>query len=70
MKKIAAKLFAKYINWRNRKWIKNPITAQENIFRALIKKASKTKFGIDHDFASINNYDDFKYRTNKEFNTP
>ena len=62
MKKIAAKLFAKYINWRNRKWIKNPITAQENIFRALIKKASKTKFGIDHDFASINNYDDFKHR--------
>ena len=62
MKKIAAKLFAKYINWRNRKWIKNPITAQENIFRALIKKASKTKFGIDHDFASINNYDDFKSR--------
>jgi len=62
MKKIAAKLFAKFINWKNKKWIENPISAQEKILKSLIKKASKTKFGIDHDFALISNYKEFKSR--------
>ena len=60
MKKIVAKLFAKFIVWRNKKWIENPIKAQEKTLRFLIKKAIKTKFGIDHDFKSIKNYEDFK----------
>ena len=41
MKKIAAKLFAKYINWRNRKWIKNPITSQENILKRALSKGEE-----------------------------
>ncbi len=60
MKKIAAKLFAKFIMWKNKKWIENPIDAQEKTFKYLLKKASKTKFGMDHDFESIKNYEDFK----------
>ena len=62
MKKIAAKLFAKLINWKNKRWIENPIAAQEKTLKVLIKKASKTKFGRDHDFASISNYMEFKSR--------
>jgi len=60
MKKIAAKLFAKFIVWKNKKWIENPINAQEKTLKYLIKNASKTKFGIDHNFKLIKNYEDFK----------
>lgn len=60
MKKIIAKLFAKYIVWKNQKWIENPILSQEKTLRFLIKNASKTKFGLDHNFKSIKNYEDFK----------
>ena len=60
MKKIAAKIFEKYINWKSKSWINNPIRAQDKIFKFLIKNAVKTRFGIDHDFSSITNYDDYK----------
>lgn len=60
MKKVAAKLFAKFIVWKNKKWIENPISAQEKTLKDLIKKASQTKFGRDHDFELIKNYEDFK----------
>jgi len=60
MKKVAAKLFAKFIVWKNKKWIENPISAQEKTLKNLIKKASQTKFGRDHDFELIKNYEDFK----------
>ncbi len=63
MKKIAAKIFAKFISWKNKKWIENPIHAQEKTLKYLIKKASKTKFGIDHGFESIKSYEDFKLKT-------
>jgi hypothetical protein len=60
MKKVAAKLFAKFIVWKNKKWIENPISAQEKTLKDLIKNASQTKFGRDHDFELIKNYEDFK----------
>ena len=60
MKKIAAKIFAKYINWKSKSWINNPIRAQDKIFKSLINNAVKTRFGKDHDFSSIINYDDYK----------
>jgi len=62
MKKIAAKLFAKFIIWNNKKWIENPLQAQEKILKSLIKKGLNTKFGRDHDFESIKNYEGFKSR--------
>ncbi|MAH82819.1 MAG: hypothetical protein CMC21_06185 [Flavobacteriaceae bacterium] len=60
MKKIVAKIFAKYINWKSKSWINNPIRAQDKIFKSLINNAVKTRFGKDHDFSSIINYDDYK----------
>ena len=60
MKKTVAKIFAKFIVWKNKKWIENPINAQEKTLKYLIKNASKTKFGIDHNFKLIKNYEDFK----------
>ena len=65
MKKIAAKLFAKFIVWKNKKWIENPINAQEKTLKYLIKNGSKTKFGIDHNFKLIKNYEDFKSNVSK-----
>lgn len=62
MKKIFAKIFAKYIRLKESKWINNPIASQENVFKNLIIEARNTNFGKDHDFKSIKNYDDFKLR--------
>ena len=60
MKKIVAKIVAKYINGKSKSWINNPIRAQDKIFKSLINNAVKTRFGKDHDFYSIINYDDYK----------
>ena len=38
----------------------NAIKIQDTIFKKLIKSASNTKFGIDHQFVNIISYDDFK----------
>ena len=45
-----------------RKWGKKPIETQDKVFRNLISSATKTVFGQDHDFISINSYEDFKKR--------
>ena len=45
-----------------RKWAKKPIETQEKVFRNLISSGTKTVFGQDHDFISINSYEDFKKR--------
>ena len=60
IKKIGAKIFAKFIHDKNQKWIKNPLIAQQKIFDYLIKKAKATDFGRDHDFCKIKNYKDFQ----------
>jgi hypothetical protein len=38
------------------------IEDQQKIMIQLVRKASKTRFGKEHDFVSINNYEDFKKR--------
>ena len=38
----------------------NPIYFQEKVFSYLIKYARNTKFGIDHSFEKIKNYNDYK----------
>ena len=43
-------------------WATNPITTQENQFKYLIKKARNTKFGQNHNFSEISNYQEFKNR--------
>ena len=62
MKKIFAKIFARYIRLKESRWINNPIKFQEKIFKNLIATARNTNFGKDHDFKSIKNYDDFKLK--------
>lgn len=59
MKTLITILFANYVKKRNQKWINNPIKYQSKTFKYLIKSASKTAFGIDHQFDHISNYSDF-----------
>lgn len=59
LKSIAAKIFAKKIERQTNKWVKDPITTQAKVFEQLITRASKTKFGIDHKFETINSHSDF-----------
>ena len=60
MKKIAAKLFAKWVHRKNQKWIDNPLESQEKTRDYLVAKARKTQFGKDHSFDTISDYDSFQ----------
>jgi len=59
---VLSKPFAAYVASQQKKWMNNPGKYQEKIFKHLVKEGSKTIFGKDHDFGSIENYDDFKER--------
>ena len=52
--------FARFIVQKNLAWKNNAVKAQENLLKNLLKTAKNTKFGFDHNFAEIKNYDDFK----------
>lgn len=54
------KPFARYIANQTRKWSSDPAGSQQKVFDNLIKKGASTKFGRDHNFGQIKNYDDFK----------
>ena len=60
IKTFAAKIFAHRIAKRTEKWVKNPLATQEKVFKELVLKGLATKFGADHNFASIKNYTDFR----------
>jgi len=62
LKSKLAKPFAKRVYKRVQKWAKNPIKTQEKVFQNLISNGASTVFGKDHDFISINNYQEFKKR--------
>lgn len=59
LKSALAKPFAKRVYKKIQKWANNPIETQDKVFKDLISQAAGTAFGIDHDFVSINNYQDF-----------
>ena len=59
LKATAAKIFAKKIQRNIKYWSSNPVKTQEKVFKSLIHKASKTSFGKDHSFATINSHSDF-----------
>lgn len=61
-KSILAKPFAKRIYKKVQKWANNPIETQDKVFKNLITEATETAFGKDHDFISINTYEDFVKR--------
>jgi hypothetical protein len=62
LKSILAKLFAKYVKTQIFKWANNPIETQQKVFQTLIKEASITEFGNDHDFKNLKTYKDFVER--------
>lgn len=62
IKSFAAKLFAKHIQRKTKKWASKPIETQLQVFNELIEKAKHTTFGKDHDFQNIKSYSDFQSR--------
>ncbi len=59
LKAIAAKIFARIVVGKTRKWAENPVETQQKVFRELIREAKNTAFGKDHDFKSITTHADF-----------
>lgn len=57
-----SKPFASYVVKQQKKWMYNAVEFQKNILKSIIKKATNTQFGIDHNFSEIKNYNDFKAR--------
>ena len=60
LKSALSKPFAAIIVRRINKWKRNAVKAQDRTLKLLVSAAENTAFGIDHHFASIKNYDDFK----------
>ncbi|MFK7781586.1 GH3 auxin-responsive promoter family protein, partial [Psychroserpens sp.] len=59
IKSLLAIPFAKSVKKKVVKWANNPFETQEKVFKKLIKDASKTQFGIDHNFSSISTHSEF-----------
>ena len=59
MKIAAAKILARYIVNKNKKWVNNPVSSQKKTFKKLIASGSKTLFGKDHNFNRISDPMDF-----------
>jgi phenylacetate-coenzyme A ligase PaaK-like adenylate-forming protein len=59
IKVLAAKLLAKKVHKETQRWSSKPIETQQKVLQNLIKEASKTKFGKDHQFDKIKNVEDF-----------
>lgn len=60
IRSVLAKPFAAYIASQTRRWSLEPLRFQQHIFENLIRKGQSTRFGREHDFSSIRNYDDFR----------
>jgi hypothetical protein len=59
LKSILALPFALRVKRKMDKWVNNPLATQERVFQELISVATATEFGKDHNFISINSYNDF-----------
>ena len=62
VRSILSKPIASYVVSQQRKWMNYPGKFQDAQFKNLISRAKSTLFGHDHDFNSINTYEDFKDR--------
>lgn len=60
LKSFLSKIFASIVVKGINKWKYDAVAAQEDTLRNLVKEASNTVFGKEHDFAAIKNYQDFK----------
>ena len=60
IKAFAAKIYAALMHKKNQKWINNPLDAQTRVFKELIQKGLKTKFGKDHGFQKVTDTESFR----------
>lgn len=60
LKSLAAKIFARRIVKRMKKWVDNPIETQQKVMIQLVSEGAKTAFGKDHGFENIATYEDFQ----------
>jgi hypothetical protein len=59
LKEKAAKVYAKYVVWKTKKWAAYPNKTQDKVFKKLLAKGKKTRFGKEHSFGKIINHKDF-----------
>ena len=59
IKSFLAKPFANYIYRQIKKGMANAVEDQQSIFQHLIKAASQTEFGKEHEFGTIKSHEDF-----------
>lgn len=52
--------FAKYIVKKNNSWIRNAVKSQDKQRKFIIDRAKNTKFGKEHNFSKISNYEEWK----------
>lgn len=62
IRSVLSKPFAAYIAHESKKWMKAAGKYQDGIMSDIVKRASATTFGRDHDFQGINSYENFKER--------
>jgi hypothetical protein len=62
LKSLFLRPWANQVSKQIVQWSTNALKEQENIFTQIIRRGCDTQFGIDHDFASIKSYEDFKQR--------
>jgi hypothetical protein len=59
LKEKAVKIYAKYVVWKTTKWAAHPHKTQKKVFKKLLTKGKKTRFGKEHSFGKIINHEDF-----------
>lgn len=62
LKAFAARIFAKRIAQKTKKWVNSPLETQEKVFQGLVSNGRGTLFGKDHDFDNIRSHTDFVER--------
>jgi len=60
IKESLSKPFAKQVVKKVNKWAGQPVATQNKVFRKLMKRLSKTKFGEDHGITATETYESFK----------
>ena len=60
IRSLLAKPFAAFIASQTKKWSLEPFRFQQQIFEHLVKAGKSTRFGKDHNFSGMRDYDDFK----------
>jgi len=60
IRSVLSKPFASYVVGKQNQWSANAGKTQQQVLSYLLEKAAGTKFGRDHSFSSIKNYEDFK----------